>query len=142
MLNVQLSIEHSSEMRETLHEERAFAVNRNKYRRLGLLQKVPLRHVPWPIQQQLGALKRVGSRFPFRLVAFRRILVVQAAVKMAEPRNRKLAQPFTILGLAGDQDNFLAFGIAGFCHGCLRLDHDAEKQLGFSCLFGLFGLFG
>ena len=27
MLNVQLSIEHSSEMRDTLHEERPFATN-------------------------------------------------------------------------------------------------------------------
>jgi hypothetical protein len=58
---------------------------------------------------------------------------------MTEPRNRKLAQPFTILDLAGDQDNFLAFGVAGFCHGCLRLEQGAEQQLGFSCLFGLFG---
>ena len=46
---------------------------------------------------------------------------------MAEPRNRKLAQPFAILDLASDQDNFLAFGVAGFCHGCFRLDQDAEK---------------
>ena len=75
---------------------------------------MPLRHVLWPIQQQLGALKRVGSRFPFRLVAFRQILAVQAAVKMADPRNRKLTQPFTILDLAGDQDNFLTFGVAVF----------------------------
>ena len=50
-----------------------------------------------------------------------------ATVKMAESRNRKLAQPFTILDLAGDQDNFLAFGVAGFCHGCFRLKQDAEK---------------
>ena len=57
---------------------------------LGPLQKVPLRHVLWPIQQQLGALKRVGSRFPFRLVTFRRILAVPAVVKMAEPRNKHL----------------------------------------------------
>jgi hypothetical protein len=45
---------------------------------------------------------------------------------MAEPRNRKCAQPFTVLGLAGDQDNFLAFGIAGFCHGRLRFEKGAK----------------
>jgi hypothetical protein len=101
---------------------------RPESRFLGPLQKVPLYHVLWSFQQQLGALKRVGSRFPFRLVAFRRILALQAGVKMAEPRNRKLAQPFTILDLAGDQDNFLAFGVAGFCHGCLRLEQGVEKS--------------
>jgi hypothetical protein len=52
---------------------------------------------------------------------------VQAAVKMADPRNRKLTQPFTILDLAGDQDNFLTFGVAGFCHDCLRLKQGVEK---------------
>jgi hypothetical protein len=82
---------------------------RPENRFLGPLQKVPLGPVLWPIQHQLGALKRVGSRFPFRFVAFRQILAVQIAVKMAEPRNRKPAQPFTILDLAGDQNDFLAF---------------------------------
>jgi len=39
---------------------------------------------------------------------------MQSVVEMAEPRNRKLAQPFAILNLAGNQDHFLAFGVAGF----------------------------
>src|SRR6185503_14033281 len=41
---------------------------------------------------------------------------------MVEPRNGKRAQPFTVLDLAGDQDNFLAFGVASFCHGRLRFE--------------------
>jgi hypothetical protein len=118
---VAIMIEQDDETRSSVHHQRP------ESRFLGPLQKVPLRHALWTIQQQLGALKRVGSRFPFRLVALRRILPLQAAVKMAEPRNRKLAHPFTILDLAGDQDNFLALGVAGFCHGCLRLEQGAEK---------------
>lgn len=81
---------------------------------------MPLGHVLRSIQEQLGTLKRVGSRFPFRLVAFRRILAMQAAVKMTKPRNRKCTQPIAILDLSSDQDDFLAFGVAGFCHGRLR----------------------
>ena len=50
---------------------------------------------------------------------------------MAEPRNGKCAQPFTVLDLAGDQDNFLAFGVAGFCHGFLRLEKGAENSSSF-----------
>ena len=42
---------------------------------------------------------------------------MRSVVEMAGPRNRKLAQPFTIRDLAGNQDHFLAFGVAGFCHG-------------------------
>jgi hypothetical protein len=63
---------------------------------------------------------------------------------MAEPRNRKLAQPFAILDLASDQDHFLAFGVAGFCHGCFRLEQDAEKfrQRTQARLFGSFGSSG
>jgi hypothetical protein len=102
---------------------------RPENRFLGPLQKVSLRHALWTIQLQLGALKRVGSRFPFSLVDLRRILSLQAAVKMAEPRNRKLAHPFTTFALAGDQDNFLALGVAGFCHGCLPFEQGAEKAL-------------
>jgi hypothetical protein len=60
-------------------------------------------------------------------VAFRRILTGEAIVEMAGTRNRKLAQPLTILDLAGNQDNFLAFSVAGLCHGRLRLGQDAEK---------------
>jgi hypothetical protein len=86
------------------------------------LRQAPLRHSLWYSHQQLGALKRVGSRIPFRVIAFRRILTVQAVVEMAGAWNRKLAQPFPILDLSGDQDNFLAFGVAGLCHGCLQLD--------------------
>jgi len=102
---------------------------RPENRFLGPLQKVSLRHALWTIQLQLGALKRVGSRFPFSLVDLRRILSLQAAVKMAEPRNRKLAHPFTTFALAGDQDNFLALGVAGFCHGCLPFEQGVEKAL-------------
>ena len=50
---------------------------------------------------------------------------------MAEPRNGKCAQPFTVLDLVGDQDNFLAFGVAGFCHGCLRFEKGAENSSSF-----------
>lgn len=50
---------------------------------------------------------------------------------MAEPRNGKCTQPFTVLDLAGDQDNFLAFGVAGFCHGFLRLEKGAENSSSF-----------
>jgi len=117
---VAIMIEQDDETHSSVQRQRP----ENRF--LGPLQKMPPRHVLWPIQQQLGALKRVGSRFPFRLVDLRRILALQAAVKMAVPRNRKLAHPFTILDLAGDQDNFLALGVAGFCHGCLRFAQAAE----------------
>ena len=120
---VAIMIEQDDETRSSVQRQRP----ENRF--LGPLQKVPLRHSLWTIQLQLGALKRVASCFPFSLVDLRRILALQAAVKMAVPRNRKLAHPFTILDLAGDQDNFLAFGIAGFCHGCLRFEQDAEKSL-------------
>src|SRR5438046_825725 len=104
-------------MRQQDAEEVALlsSTNDQSSRFLGPLQKVPLYQVLWSFQQQLGALKRVGSRFPFRLVAFRRNPTLPTGVKMAEPRNRKTAQPFTLLDLAGEQDNFLAFGVAGFC---------------------------
>ncbi len=92
-----------------------------------------LRYVLRSIQEQLGALKRISSRFPFRLVAFRRSLPVQATVKMAESWNRKRAQPVTVFDLAGDQDNFLTFGVAGFCHGCLRVAQYAEELSSLSC---------
>ena len=43
---------------------------------LRLFQRLPLCYVLWPFQKRLGALKRIGSRLPFRLVAFRRILAL------------------------------------------------------------------
>jgi hypothetical protein len=58
---------------------------------------------------------------------------MQTAVKIVEPGNRKLAQPITILGLAGDQDYFLAFGVAGFCHAYRRLGLDLLKSLSTRC---------
>ena len=120
---VAIMIEQDDETRSSVQRQRP----ENRF--LGPLQKVSLRHTLWTIQLQLGALKRVGSRFPFSLVDLRRILSLQAAVKMAEPRNRKLAHPFTTFALAGDQDNFLALGVAGFCHGCLPFEQGAEKAL-------------
>jgi len=68
---------------------------------------VPLRHVLWPIQQQLGALKRIGSRFPFRLVAFRRILACRPPSRWRNPGIENLHNhlPFLIWLVT---DNFLA----------------------------------
>jgi len=48
---------------------------------------------------------------------------------MVEPRDRKCTQPFSGLGLTSDQDDFLTFGVTGFCHVCRSLDQHVKKAL-------------